>query len=153
MWIGCVVVVSSACGGGSSDAEPSRPPESSSGAESETATEPTSGADEAGTETAQEGGIGVLAQHGQRYWGVYVLVAAAGAPELEQAAAPLRTRGAHVSVGELGCDEGAPEALGAGADTHAVSVHFTSRADADRFAATLERPPRGIVEVTVRCAD
>lgn len=84
---------------------------------------------------------------------MYVVVAAPAAPELEAAAAPLRERGIHVSVGELGCDAGAAEALSAAPDAHAVSVMFATRADADRFAATLSTPPAGIAHITVGCAD
>ncbi len=91
--------------------------------------------------------------HGASLWGVYVVVAAAAAPELETAAEPLRQRGIRVSVGEVGCDAGASEALSATPDAHAVSVMFATRADADRFAATLSTPPAGIAQVTVGCAD
>jgi len=56
-------------------------------------------------------------------------------------------------VGGSGGGQGAPAALSAEVDGHAVSVHFASQADAERFAATLSSPPRGIVEVTVMCAD
>lgn len=99
-------------------------------------------------------GVGDVAPaHGASLWGVYVVVAAPGAPELESAAAPLRERGINVSVGELACDGGAAAALSVAPDMHAVSVMFATRADAERFAATLSTPPAGIAQVTVACAD
>ena len=110
------------------------------------ANEPTAG--------GEAGGAGEVAPtHGALLWGVYVVVAAPAAPALEAAAAPLRERGINVSVGELGCDAGAAEALSAAPDAHAVSVMFATRADADRFAATLSTPPAGIAQITVGCAD
>jgi len=126
-----------------------------------------------GSETAQsandaitsetEGGESSLAQttavgevaptHGATLFGVYVVVAEPGAPTLEEAAAPLRERSIFVSVGELGCDAGAAEALGVAPDQHAVSVMFETREAADAFAASLSSPPAGIAQVTVGCAD
>ena len=111
-----------------------------------TATTPTAGGEASG---AGE----VTPTHGAQLWGVYVVVAAPGAPELEAAATPLRDRGISVSVGELGCDTGATEALHAAPDAHGVSVMFDTREAADRFAATLSTPPAGIAQVTVGCAD
>lgn len=95
----------------------------------------------------------VAPSHGASLFAVYVVVAPAGSPSLEEAAAPLRERSIHVSVGELGCDAGAVEALGAAPDAHAVSVMFDTREAADAFAATLASPPAGIAQVTVGCAD
>ena len=82
-----------------------------------------------------------------------VVVAEADSPALEEAAAPLRERSIQVSVGELSCDAGAAEALGAAPDSHAVSVMFETREAADAFAATLTPPPAGVAQVTVGCAD
>jgi hypothetical protein len=95
----------------------------------------------------------VAPSHGARLFGVYVVVASPGAPELEAAAAPLRDRGIMLSVGELACDTGAAEALAAAPDAHAVSVMFATREAADAFAQSLQSPPAGIAEITVGCAD
>ncbi len=117
------------------------------------------GSDAASGETTESAGgeatvVGEVApSHGGALWGVYVVVAAPGAPELEAAAAPLRERGILVSVGELSCDAGATEALGADAEAHGVSVMFATREAAERFAQTLSTPPAGIAQVTVGCAD
>ncbi|MCB9612793.1 MAG: hypothetical protein H6722_10120 [Sandaracinus sp.] len=103
--------------------------------------------------THTSGGESAAPTHGAEVFAVYVVVADPGAAALEEAAAPLREQALHVSVGELGCDEGAAEALGAAPEAHAVSVTFDTREDADAFAATLSEPPVGIARVTVRCAD
>lgn len=113
--------------------------------------EASSGSGEAGGEARGAGEVAPT--HGASRWGVYVVVAAPSAPELEAAAAPLRARGINVSIGEVGCDAGAAEALSAAPDKHAVSVMFATRADAERFAATLSTPPAGIAQVTIGCAD
>lgn len=95
----------------------------------------------------------VAPAHGATLFAVYVVVAEAGAPALEQAAAPLRERSIVVTVGELGCDRGAAEALGVAPDWHGVSVMFETRERAQAFADTLESPPAGIARVTAGCAD
>jgi hypothetical protein len=112
--------------------------------------ESTSGSESMSQTTA----VGEVApSHGASLFGVYVVVAEAGSPALEEAAAPLRERSIQVSVGELSCDAGAAEALGATPDSHAVSVMFETREAADAFAATLTPPPAGVAQVTVGCAD
>lgn len=110
-----------------------------------------SGSETSGGETSAAGEV--APSHGARLIGVYVVVAAPGAPELEAAAAPLRDRGIMVSVGELACDTGAAEALASAPDAHAVSVMFATREAADAFAQSLTSPPAGIAEITVGCAD
>lgn len=104
-----------------------------------------------GGETSAAGEV--APSHGARLVGVYVVVAAPGAPELEAAANPLRERGIMVSVGELACDTGAAETLGASPEAHAVSVMFATREAAEAFAQTLASAPAGIAEITVGCAD
>lgn len=112
--------------------------------------ESTSGSESLSQTTA----VGEVAPtHGASLYGVYVVVAEAGSPSLEEAAAPLRERSIQVSVGELSCDGGAAEALGAAPESHAVSVMFETREAADSFAATLSSPPAGIAQVTIGCAD
>lgn len=117
---------------------------------SEGGEESTSGS-ESMTQTTAVGEV--APSHGASLYGVYVVVAEAGSPALEEAAAPLRERSIQVSVGELSCDSGAAEALGAAPESHAVSVMFETREAADAFASTLSSPPAGIAQVTVGCAD
>ncbi len=116
---------------------------------------PEGGEESTGSESmSQTTAVGEVAPtHGASLFGVYVVVAEAGSPALEEAAAPLRERSIQVSVGELSCDAGAAEALGVAPDSHAVSVMFETREAADSFAATLSTPPAGIAQVTVGCAD
>jgi hypothetical protein len=126
------------------------------GGETAQSTNDTSTSDTEGGESslAQTTAVGEVAPtHGATLFGVYVVVAEPGAPALEEAAAPLRERSIFVSVGELGCDAGAADALGVAPDQHAVSVMFETREAADAFAATLASPPAGIAQVTVGCAD
>ncbi|MCA9577210.1 MAG: hypothetical protein R3B40_06070 [Polyangiales bacterium] len=120
------------------------PADTPSGAESTTGAEPIA------TPTA----VGEVAPvHGATLFAVYVAVAEAGAPALEQAAGPLRERSIMVSVGELGCDRGAAEALGVAPDWHGVAVMFETREAALAFADSLDTPPAGVAQVTAGCAD
>lgn len=124
-----------ACGGSSS---PSGGEESTSGSE-------------ALGQTTAVGEIG--AQHGATAYGVYLVVAAEGAPELAATAEDLEERHIIWSMGALGCEQGSAEALGVDPELHGVSVLFETREAAERFAATLTTPPVGIAQVTVYCAD
>jgi hypothetical protein len=137
-----LLLVALGCGGGGNETAPST---------NDTSTSDTEGGE---SSLAQTTAVGEVAPtHGATLFGVYVVVAEPGAPALEEAAAPLRERSILVSVGELGCDAGAAEALGVAPDRHAVSVMFETREAAEAFAATLTSPPAGIAEVTVGCAD
>lgn len=139
-----LLLVALGCGGGGTETAPSNDTE---GGESTN----TEGGE---SSLAQSTAVGEVAPaHGATLFGVYVVVAEPGAPALEEAAAPLRARSILVSVGELGCDAGAAEALGFAPDQHAVSVMFETREAAEAFAATLSSPPAGIAQVTVGCAD
>jgi hypothetical protein len=138
-----LLLVALGCGGGGT-----APSNDTEGGES---TNDTGGGE---SSLAQSTAVGEVAPaHGATLFGVYVVVAEPGAAALEEAAAPLRARSILVSVGELGCDAGAAEALGVAPDQHAVSVMFETREAADAFAATLASPPAGIAQVTVGCAD
>jgi len=140
-----LLLVALGCGGGGTETAPSNDTE---GGES---TNDTEGGE---SSLAQTTAVGEVAPaHGATLFGVYVVVAEPGAAALEEAAAPLRARSILVSVGELGCDAGAAEALGVAPDQHAVSVMFETREAANAFAATLSSPPAGIAQVTVGCAD
>lgn len=132
---GFLVLVLAACGSSSAPA----------------ATDESTAGNESMTQTTAAGEV--APSHGAELFAVYVVVAEAGSPSLEEAAAPLRERSIQVSVGELGCDAGAVEALGVAPESHAVSVMFDTREAADAFAATLTSPPAGIARITVGCAD
>lgn len=137
-----LLLVALGCGGGDGETAQSA---------NDTSTSDTEGGE---SSLAQTTAVGEVAPaHGATLFGVYVVVAEPGAPTLEEAAAPLRARSILVSVGELGCDAGAAEALGVAPDQHAVSVMFETREAAEAFAATLASPPAGIAQVTVGCAD
>lgn len=138
------VLLLTACGGGGGAA-----PEAESGADTST-----SGAESSSESSAPASGVGEVAPtHGAHLFGVYIVVAEAGSFALEAAAENLRTRGIQHSVGEVGCDQGASEALGVPPDAHGVSVMFTTREAAEAYAASLPTSPTGIAEVTVGCAD
>lgn len=95
----------------------------------------------------------IYAQHGATAYGVYLVVAAEGAPELLATATELEERHIISSMGALGCDQGSAEGLGVDPELHGVSVLFETREAAERFAATLSTPPVGIAQVTIYCAD
>lgn len=100
--------------------------------------------------------------HGADVWAVYLAVGPAGDPELAEAAEYLESRGYSAGVVELGCDEGAAEALRRDPQELAVAAYFDWRADAGDFLAMLKPPgstpesSRGFVEllrVTRFCLD
>lgn len=97
----------------------------------------------------------VVAEHGGTYWGVYLAVG--GGPDLEDAIAYLTTErglrfGSEFSIGDLSCDTGAAEALGAEGPMR-VAVYFETQQDAEAWADTLPGPPVGIAEVQTLCLD
>ena len=97
----------------------------------------------------------VVPEHGGTYWAVYLAVG--GETDLEDAIQYLTEvrnleLGA-VAVGDVNCDEGAAEALGADPGSLRVAVYFDSSQDATAWAATLPADPVGIVEVRTFCLD
>lgn len=94
--------------------------------------------------------------HGQSNWAVFVYAGAPGA-KVDAAKKELSDKGLELGAqyfeGELTCNDGAPDALKLPGESMAVSVHFTTEADAKAFAATLAAPPVGIVQVKQMCAD
>ena len=100
--------------------------------------------------------------HGSTVWAVYLAVGPAGDPELAEATEYLESHGYSTGIGELGCDDGAAEALGRESHELAVAAYFDRRADAGDFVAMLKPPgstpetSRGFVEmlrVTRYCLD
>lgn len=140
-----LLLVALGCGGGGT-----APSNDTEGGES---TNDTGGGE---SSLAQSTAVGEVAPaHGATLFGVYVVVAEPGAAALEEAAAPLRARSILVSVGELGCDAGAAEALGVAPDQHVGDVRDARggrrvRGDA-RLAAGGNRPGhRGLRRLIAR---
>jgi hypothetical protein len=95
--------------------------------------------------------------HGNTYWATYVWVGAAGTPESNEVVGKLSDDfGIQAIQGEVGCDEGAAEALGPGAAWR-VAVYFETRGDASAFADDYRIRYAGsdpvIAQVTTYCLD
>jgi hypothetical protein len=92
-----------------------------------------------------------------RVWAVYVGVARdhsdAERARLETLAEAVRAVGYHLAAGvePVQCEPGAAAALGLAPDADALPVFFSSRADAEQFAATWDRPYVGYVQTTENC--
>jgi len=91
--------------------------------------------------------------HGAQRLAVYPVVAPAGDPSLQQALDDVRQGWAGASIRELGCDAGAPEALGRDPSEHAVAVHFEMDEQVAAFARLYGKPFLGPVQVTTYCLD
>lgn len=97
-------------------------------------------------------------EHGDVVWGVYTLAAVDPSPaEVEAATAPLRAAGYDRRfAGDLGCDQGAAEALGLDPGTSAsgVAVYFDDVAAVEQFLRAYY-PERviGVARVTLYCLD
>lgn len=88
------------------------------------------------------------------YYGVYFALADDPEdPSLEAAVKRLERDGYVAGSGQLGCDRGAAEALGAEEDDFAVGLYFSSEDDAERFAELSDPPPLGRARVKIFCAD
>ena len=57
------------------------------------------------------------------------------------------------SIGSVGCDQGAAEALGLDPDDNRVAVYFATAADAQLFEGLYDRRTWGSAQVSVFCAD
>ena len=95
--------------------------------------------------------------HGQSYWAVYPWVGAAGTPEADEVVARLFDDfGIQAIQGEVGCDEGAAEAIGPDAAWR-VGVYFATGADASAFADEYRSRNPGsdpvMAHVTTYCLD
>ncbi|HEX9822780.1 MAG TPA: hypothetical protein VGB51_00095 [Actinomycetota bacterium] len=123
---------------------------STGGCASDTSPSPSSSPTEPAAEPAP-----VVTEQGGTYWGVYLAVGEES--DLEDAIQYLTDErdleaGVEFSIGDISCDEGAAEALGA-AGTQRVAVYFISSDDAAIWAATLLAEPVGVVEVQTFCLD
>jgi hypothetical protein len=103
------------------------------------------------------GPIPVDPLHGNTYWATYVWVGASGTPESNEVVGKLFDDfGIQAIQGEVGCDEGAAEALGPDAAWR-VAVYFGTRADASAFADVYRTRYPGsdpaIAHVTTYCLD
>lgn len=91
---------------------------------------------------------------GEIYFGVYFALADDPEdPSLEAAIRRLEQQGYAVGSGQLGCDQGAAEALGVEEDDFGVGLYFKTRSDAQRFAELSDPPPLGSARVKIFCAD
>jgi hypothetical protein len=95
--------------------------------------------------------------HGGTYWAVYPWVGAAGSREADDVSAQLLEEfGIEAGPGDLGCDQGAAEALGTNAE-QGIAVYFETEEDANAFAlqAGLLGHEAGpvIAHVTTYCLD
>jgi len=95
--------------------------------------------------------------HGQTYWAVYPWIGPAGDPAADEMVGHLFDQfGIQAIQGEVGCDEGAAEALGTDAAWR-VAVYFDTRVDAQAFADQLALSggvtDAPIAQVTTYCLD
>jgi hypothetical protein len=94
--------------------------------------------------------------HGGTYWAVYLWVGAAGSPEAADVSDQLLAEfGIDAGPGDLGCDQGAAEALGTNAE-QGIAVYFDTEEDANEFAqqaGLLDHTRRVIAHVTTYCLD
>ena len=99
--------------------------------------------------------------HGGNAWALYLAIAPPGqydAPEL-QAADVARAEAGYQSGGgfsDLGCDHGAPEALGRDGSSPAAAVYFQTQAQAQQAQDAFQsrgHPVVGIVSVETGCLD
>lgn len=94
--------------------------------------------------------------HGGTYWAVYPWVGAPGDREADDVSAWLLSEfGIEAFSGDLGCDQGAAEALGTDAE-QGIGVYFDTEAEAIDFAqiaGLLDHTRRVIAHVTTYCLD
>jgi hypothetical protein len=94
--------------------------------------------------------------HGGVYWAVYPWVGAAGDREADDVSAELFAQfGIEAFPGDLGCDQGAAEALGTDAE-QGIGVYFDTETEANDFAqiaGLLDHTRRVIAHVTTYCLD
>jgi hypothetical protein len=96
---------------------------------------------------------------GGNAWAVYLAVVPSdqrGGPEYQAADAARAEAGYEPASGELGCDQGAPEALGRDSSSAAVGVYFDSQARAEQARAAFQARDHsvvGVVQVRTYCAD
>lgn len=96
--------------------------------------------------------------HGGTYWAVYPWIGAPGDREADDVSAQLLDDfGIEAFPGELGCDQGAAEALGRTDVEHAIGVYFGSEEDANAFARAFgalgDNSEPIVARVTTYCLD
>ncbi|KQY22867.1 hypothetical protein ASD16_09645 [Cellulomonas sp. Root485] len=92
--------------------------------------------------------------HGAVVWGTYVAVVDSfDSPEADAAEARITELGYQPSEGDLGCDQGAAEALGLPENASVVSTYFATEQDAALFAQMYGPDALGIAEVKLFCMD
>lgn len=91
--------------------------------------------------------------HGARLWAAYLTVGAPGDPALLQVLEEVQQLWPGAGLGELGCDQGAAEALGRDRTEHAVAVYFATQQHITEFRRRWDGPYVGAVQVTISCAD
>lgn len=94
--------------------------------------------------------------HGSQVWGAYVAVTSSPEDPAVAAASERLEEVGYASgfgAGELGCDEGATEALGAPEGSYGLAVYFDTQADAETFAELWGPELVGTAQVTLFCMD
>ena len=91
--------------------------------------------------------------HGSQYWAAYLAVGTPGDPALQQVLEDVQELWPGAGLAELGCDQGAAEALGRDRAEHAVAVYFPTEQHVTEFRRRWEAPFVGAVRVTTSCAD
>jgi hypothetical protein len=91
--------------------------------------------------------------HGARLWAAYLTVGAPGDPALLQVLEEVQQLWPGAGLGELGCDQGAAEALGRDRTEHAVAVYFATQQHITEFRRRWDGPYVGAVQVTISCGD
>jgi len=96
---------------------------------------------------------------GSPAWALYLAVAPqSDSPELlaADAAAGDAGYGSGTGFSNVGCDWGAPEALGVSSDWYSAAVYFETESAAEQARSAFEargHPPVGVVQVTTYCLD
>jgi hypothetical protein len=97
------------------------------------------------------------AEHGAKQTAVYLAVAySADDPKLKRAEAQAKAVGYdNVGIGDIGCDQGAREALGLDVDRdyYGAAVYFADRGTAQQFVDAYEPGVVGMADVTTFCLD
>ncbi|WP_421742793.1 hypothetical protein [Cellulomonas sp.] len=92
--------------------------------------------------------------HGNAVWGAYVAVVDSfESPAALAAKARITELGYESSGGEIGCDQGAAEALGLPEGSLVVATYLATQADALLFVEMYGPGALGVAEVTLFCLD
>ncbi|WP_448613472.1 hypothetical protein [Modestobacter sp. URMC 112] len=91
--------------------------------------------------------------HGADYWAAYLAVGEPGDPALQRVLSDVQQLWPGAMIGELGCDEGAAEALGRDSTDHAVAVYFATEEHLTEFRRRWDSPWVASVRVVTFCGD